>query len=460
MVDVNDREKWPEMVEAIKNADLNVDQVYFLRLDNNYPLYPVYSYEIRNQWGRFQANFKVRDLDIRHLTLNQPHHLHKERQDNYFFVTYVLRERRDGSRILVCYQMNFEKIVTLMDAYLRDLQDRFYVSIVDFENNGVYGQPISRNSKYFWETRFPTTVYKWILQIVPRNYADLELGVKKGRRTNLFFIILSMTTIFFSLAIIYIAWQRDRQLRLLKESFISNVSHELKTPLSLIRMFSEILITGRVKNEEKKFEYYRIIHNESDRMTRLINNLLDFANLIRGIERKYFERTNIAQLITESIDAYKYEVEKAGFVLNCDIDRNVPDSFADPNAITMAFFNLLDNSIKYSGDQKQIDIRVKRGDGFIDLSVTDKGIGIPFFEQNKIFDRFYRGAEPSVRRIRGSGIGLSITKHVARLHSAEVFVKSEPGKGSAFTLRFPIRPIPEGTKDQNRADLRDKTMGN
>ena len=91
-----------------------------------------------------------------------------------------------------------------------------------------------------------------------------------------------MSLIFISLAIIYIAWRRDRQLRQLKEDFISNVSHELKTPLSLIRMFSEILVMGRVKNEEKRAEYYRIIHNESDRMSRLINNLLDFANLVRG----------------------------------------------------------------------------------------------------------------------------------------------------------------------------------
>jgi two-component system, OmpR family, phosphate regulon sensor histidine kinase PhoR len=452
IIDVDNKAKWPEMVDTVKKADLNVDQVYFLRPPSNYPIYPPYSYEIRNQWGRFRASFKMEDLNLGSIPLNQPHHLHKERPDNYFFVTYSLRETRDGSRILVCYQMNFDKMVALLDWHLRDLQN-FYVSIVDYDNNGVYGQPISRSSKYFYEARFPTTLYKWILQIVPRNYTELEIGLKKQRRAYLFFIILSVTTIFFSLTIIYVAWQRDRQLRQLKENFISNVSHELKTPLSLIRMFSEILVTGRVNSEDKKGEYYRIIYNESDRMSRLIHNLLDFANLVRGVEHKHFEMTNIAQIVMKALEAYRYEVQKDGFVLNLETAPNIPDIYADPNAITMAFFNLLENSVKYSGDQKQIDVRIARNGECLDISVMDRGIGIPEAEQQKIFDQFYRGNDAAVRRIRGSGIGLAITRRVARMHGGEVRVESEPGKGSTFTLRIPILEDP-------KFETRDPKLGN
>jgi two-component system phosphate regulon sensor histidine kinase PhoR len=443
MVDVDEPSKWPTMVAAIKEADLNVDQVYFLKPDSNYPLYPPYSYDIRNQWGAFRASFDVKELDLNHLALNQPHHLHKELPSKYFFATFVVKETAAGSRIVVCYQMNFDKMVALLDKGLRDLQNGFYVSIVDYENKGVYGQPISRASKYFFETRFPSTLYKWILQIVPRNYAELEQGVQNQRRTNLYFIILSMSLTFISLTIIYIGWRRDRQLRQLKENFIGNVSHELKTPLSLIRMFSEILVMGRVNGDDKKLEYYRIIHSESDRMSRLINNLLDFANLVRGIEHKHFEKTNIAQLVAKALEAYRYEIQKDGFQVNLETAPGIPDSFADPNAITMAFFNLLDNSVKYSGGQKQIDVRIERINGFVDLTVIDKGIGIPAAEQQKIFDKFYRGSESFVRRIRGSGIGLAITKHVAEMHGGEVLVVSEPGKGSTFTLRIPIRTTPE-----------------
>jgi two-component system, OmpR family, phosphate regulon sensor histidine kinase PhoR len=440
MVDVNDPKKWPEMVEAVKKADLNVDQVYFLRPGSNYPVYPPYSYEIKNQWGAFRASFNVREIDVDHLVLNQPHHLHKERQDNYFFATFVLKETSKGLRYLVCFQMNLDKVTALLDKNLRDLQDRFYISIVDYENNGIYGQPLSRSSsKYFYETRFPDTLYKWVLQILPRKYMEIEQGVKNRRRINLYFIILSMSLIFISLAIIYVGWRHDRQLRRLKENFISNVSHELKTPLSLIRMFSEILIMGRVAAEDKKQEYYRIINNESDRMSRLINNLLDFANLIRGIEHKHFEKANISQLVTKALEAYGYEIQKDGFQLNLQTKTDIPDSFVDPNAITMAFLNLLDNSVKYSGDQKEIEVRIEQTNGFIDLSVVDKGIGIPISEQQRIFDKFYRGNDAAVRGIRGSGIGLSITKHVAEMHGGDILVKSEPGKGSTFTLRIPIR---------------------
>jgi len=448
MVDVNEPAKWPEMVDAIKKADLNVDQVYFLRLDSDYPLYPPYSYDIRNEWGAFRASFKVRDLDLDQRELNQPHHLHMERANKYFFATYIVKETRNGTRIVVCYQMNVDKIIALADRLLRDLQDRFYVSIVDFENNGVYGQPISRSSKYYQEKIFPSTLYKWILQMVPRNYTELEQGVQNQRRTNLFLIILSMLLTFISLAIIYIGWQHDRQLRQLKENFISNVSHELKTPLSLIRMFSEILVMGRVKDEDKRLEYYRIIYNESDRMSRLIANLLDFANLIRGIEHKHFEKTNISQLVSKALEAYRHEILKEGFELNVEADPEVPDSFADPNAITMAFLNLLDNSRKYSKEHKRIDVKVGRDNGFVTLSVTDQGVGIPEVERHKIFDKFYRGSDPSVRRIRGSGIGLSITKHVAEMHGGEVLVQSEPGKGSTFTLKIPIRKSPDDSRFQ------------
>ena len=446
MVDVDDRPKWPDMAAAIKDADLNVDQVYFLRPDSNYPLYPPYSHEIRNQWGAFRSSFDPKELGVNNLSLNQPHHLHKERHNNYFFATFILKETRKGNRILVCFQMNFDKISALLDKNLRDLHDRFDVSVVDYENNVVYGKPISRSTKYFHETRFPNTLYKWFLQIVPRNYTELELGVQNQLRYNLYFIILSMSLIFISLAIIYIAWQRDRQLRQLKEDFIGNVSHELKTPLSLISMFSEILATGRIQEESKKQDYYRIIHSESDRMSRLILNLLDFANLGRGADSRHFEKINIAQLVAKALEAYRHEIQKEGFQVNVQINPDVPDSFADPNAITMALFNLLENSVKYSADQKRIDVRVDRNNGFVDLTVVDQGIGIPPAEQHKIFDKFYRGREASVRRVRGSGIGLAITKHVAEMHGGEVLVQSEPGKGSTFTLRIPIREALEDPK--------------
>jgi two-component system phosphate regulon sensor histidine kinase PhoR len=443
MVDVNEPSEWPAIVANIQKADLNVDEVYFLRLPHNYPVYPDYTPEIRNLWGAFRNSFNIKEIDLGRLAVNQPHHLHKERPDNYFFASYVLKEASQGQKYLVCFQMNNERIIALLDRYLRDLQTNYYVSIVDFENNGIYGQPISRSSKYFYETRFPTTLYKWILQIVPRNYTEIERDVRNQRRTNLFLIVMSITLIFSSLAIIYVAGRRERQLRQLKEDFISNVSHELKTPLSLIGMFSEILKTDRVKSQETRMEYYGIIHNEAERMGHLISNLLDFASLERGQRAKHFEAVNIAQLVSRELEAYHYQIQKEGFQLTAEMEEGTPEILADPTAISMALFNLLDNSVKYSGDGKQIKVKVVQENGYIDVSVMDKGPGIPVEEQQKIFEKFYRGSTAVGRKVRGSGIGLSITKHVAEMHGGVVLVDSKVGEGSTFTLRIPIRKPPE-----------------
>ena len=440
MIDVDDPEMWSEQAEAVRTSELNVDQVYLFDPGNSYPIYPRYSSEIRNHWLVFRANFDIFEIDFERMTPGQPYHLHKKLAKGYFFVTYVLRETLEGKRVLVCFQMNLEKIHELFDFRLHDLEDKFYVSILDYDNTVIYGQSLSRSSRVY-EERFHSTLYKWMLQIQPRDYAELEAGVANERRSRQFFIMLSMLLTACSLAIIYVGWRRDRQLRQLKDNFISNVSHELKTPLSLIGMFSEMLATDRVRREEKKQEYYRIIHSESDRMTRLIGNLLDFANLSRGVTQKHFEKTNIARLVTEALEGYRYEAEKTGITITAEIASDIPDSLASPNSIMMAFLNLLDNAIKYSGDQKEIEVRVEHDGETAKITVKDRGVGIPLSEQERIFDKFYRVNAPQILKVRGSGIGLAITRHAAELHGGDISVSSEPGRGSEFTLKIPLTRV-------------------
>jgi two-component system phosphate regulon sensor histidine kinase PhoR len=442
MADVNEPSRWREVNDAIKKADLGVDQVWFLSLNGNL-LYPAWSPEIKDLYSTFMRSFKTRELNLDRLRPDETNHLHKERREDYFFASYVIKENRRGEKILVCFQMNHGKILALLDRYLKDLRSVYYVSVVDYENNGVSGPPLDR-VKYFHESRFPSTFYKWLLQVVPRNYSEMERVARVQRRTNFFFIIMSISLIFLSLVIIYFVVRRERQLIQLKADFIGNVSHELKTPLALIRMFSEILTTGRVKNDESKLEYYRIIHKESDRMSRLINNLLDFARLERGAQTRHFEKINIADLVKRELETYRYRIQKDGFQLVSRLEDPLPETLADAHSLTLAFFNLLDNSVKYSEDHKQITVSVIKNDGYIDLSVADQGLGIPGNEQQRIFEKFYRGSNAAVLKTRGSGIGLAITKHVAEMHGGEVLVESEPGHGSTFTLRIPIREAPAG----------------
>ncbi len=442
MINVDDPKTWPAAADLIRKADFSVDQVFIFRLGSSYPAFPPYAREISVAWALVRSSYM--ELDKGHLVLNQTNHLHKERDDNYFFTSYVLKEDIHGAKYVIFFQMNIEKILALTDRYLRKLQPDFYVSIVDFDNIRVDPrfQPIAGNAKYFLEKRFPSTLYKWLVQVVPRNYSEMERNAGNRRRANLFLIILSMAMIFCSLAIIYVVGRRERQLSQLKEDFISNVSHELKTPLSLIRMFSEMLVTNRVRNDAARQEYYAIIHGESDRMSRLITNLLDFARLEREPHSLHLCKTNLAQLAVKELEAFRHQIQKDGFELITHLDPTVPDTMADPNAISMALFNLLDNSVKYSVDRKQVTVSVSRTNGFVDLAVRDEGIGIPESERHKIFDKFFRGSAAEAKNIRGNGIGLAITRQVAEMHGGEVRVESEPGRGSTFTLRIPIRDGP------------------
>ncbi|MFH1573375.1 MAG: HAMP domain-containing sensor histidine kinase [Acidobacteriota bacterium] len=441
LVDVDEPGRWPEFAETIRSGDFNVEQVYFLRPDDNYPLYPPFSYDIRDSWNAFRLGFRLSELNLNRLVPDQVHHLHKERADNYFFASYVLKESSKGERYIVCFQMSQEKILVMLDRFLRDLRPNFYVSIVDFDSNGVYSQPISRSGTYFYERRFPTTLYKWLLQVVPRNYTEIETNARNQRRIYLVLIVASMLLIFCSVAVIYVAGTRERQLAQLKEDFISHVSHELKTPLSLISMFSEILLSGRSRTEQATQEYYGIIHTESNRMMLLVNNLLDFARFDRESGALRWERINIAGLVDRELEGYRIQVQRDGFQITKEIEQDIPDTLADPTAITTAFFNLLDNSVKYSGERKEILVQVRRSDGFVDLSVSDQGPGIPADEHEKIFEKFYRGSSAARAQVRGSGIGLSITKRVAEMHGGEVRVHSRPGAGSRFTLRIPLREV-------------------
>ena len=438
MVDVDNPDSWGEVIERIKSEDFNIDQVWIVDPETCEIVYPPWQEDLRQFYYPFRRSFHCRELELSRLQPGETNHLHKDWQDDYFFASYALKENRDGARLLLVFQTNPSKIIDLIDKYLRDLSG-YHVSIVDFDNNAIYNEPVIRSGKYFHESRFPSTFYKWILQIAPRSFSEIESEIAGQRRLTLFLITLSMLLVASSVVVIYFAGRRERQLVRLKEDFISNVSHELKTPLSLIRMFSEILVSKKVRDDTARQEYYGIIHKESGRMDRLIANLLDFASLEQGRREDRFEMTNVSMLVSEGLSAYRHQIESQGFEVQCLLDPETPEILADSKALTMAFFNLLDNALKYSGGGKHITISVGRSDGHIELAVTDRGVGIAPGEQERIFEKFYRGNSAQVQLIRGSGIGLSITKHVAQMHRGRVLIESEPGKGSKFTLRIPLR---------------------
>src|SRR3989440_5985448 len=224
----------------------------------------------------------------------------------------------------------------------------------------------------------------------------------------------------------------------LKSDFVSNVSHEVRTPLALIRLYAETLELGRITTKEKKHQYYRIIRKESDRLTALINNILDFSRIEAGHKQYEFRDTDIADLVRNTLDSYRYQIQQQGFALEEAIDSDLPAIRVDREAIARALVNLVNNALKYSQDEKYLGVKLYRDNGAVKLEVADHGIGIARRDQSKIFEKFYRAGDPLVHNTKGSGLGLSLVRHITDAHGGDIAVESTPGRGSKFILSLPL----------------------
>jgi signal transduction histidine kinase len=290
---------------------------------------------------------------------------------------------------------------------------------------------------------------------VSRNFADvfpgLTLGIKfQGTSVDALgrswvqrsFLTLGVLSLLLcgGLVLTYRSVSKEVALAKLKSDFVSNVSHELRTPLSLIRLYAETLELGRVKGQAKVEEYYRIIRKESERLTALINNILDFSRIEAGRKEYEFRQTDLAELVSNTLDTYRDQIDEHGFTFEQRIDSDIPAVSVDREAIARSLVNLVNNALKYSDREKFLGVKLYRVDRVLKLEVADRGIGIPRTEQSKIFEKFYRAGDPLVHNTKGSGLGLSLVRHIAHAHGGEVAVESTPGKGSTFTLTLPLDP--------------------
>ena len=297
------------------------------------------------------------------------------------------------------------------------------------------------DGKAEWERPFPP----WIL-------GGLTMGIKYQGITvaelgNRFFRYNYLTLGALSILMIGGIWltyrnvYREMKLARLKSDFVANVSHELRTPLALIRLYAETLELGRLTAKEKYQEYFRIIREESERLTALINNILDFSRIEAGRKEYEFKETNLPELVCSTLDSYRFQIEQNGFAFEEKIDHDIPPVNVDREAIARSLLNLVNNALKYSKDQKYIAVRLYRANGSVKLEVSDRGIGIPASEHDKIFEKFYRCGDPLVHNIKGSGLGLSLVRHIARAHGGDVQVESAPEKGSKFTIELPLNLV-------------------
>jgi signal transduction histidine kinase len=266
-----------------------------------------------------------------------------------------------------------------------------------------------------------------------------EIGAKILRNNYIILAALSLVMAG-GVFLTYRNISREMKLARLKSDFVANVSHELRTPLALIRLYAETLELGRLTAQEKYQEYFRIIREESERLTALINNILDFSRIEAGRKEYEFKETNLAELVRTTLDSYRFQIEQNGFAFEENISGDIPPVNVDREAIARSLLNLVNNALKYSKDQKYIGVSLYRSNGSVKLEVQDRGIGIAAADQDKIFEKFYRCGDPLVHNTKGSGLGLSLVRHIAQAHGGNVFVESVPDKGSKFTIALPIDP--------------------
>jgi signal transduction histidine kinase len=310
------------------------------------------------------------------------------------------------------------------------------VSVLDESGRDVY---VNRAGPRHREISLPFSpaLRQWKLGI---GYQDNTVaGLARAQfRQSLILTILGLGVLLIGLALVLRTAARELNLAQAKETFVGNVSHELKTPLALIRLFGETLEMGRVDNLDEARYYGKIISRESGRLTSLINNILDFSRIEAGRRQYQSVQSDLGEICEQVLQSYEYQLHKEGFELSKRIDSRLPPILVDPEAITQAIINLLNNAMKYSARTRRIDVGVRQQGQNLLVEITDSGIGIARAEQRKIFEKFYRVSTGLVQETRGTGLGLAIVKHIVEAHRGKILVDSVPGKGSRFTIVLPI----------------------
>jgi signal transduction histidine kinase len=282
----------------------------------------------------------------------------------------------------------------------------------------------------------------WRVVLGPEETTFAVPQKKLGLSLQQWFYVLSLAFIvaltFFGGHLLRRDARRETRLAELRSQFVSSVSHELKTPLTAIGMYAETLQAQAQPDPRIQAEYLETIVNETGRLGRLLNNVLDFSRIERGQKNYFMQPADLAGVLRSVARTMKFPLTEEGFDFHMEIAERVPPIRMDSDAIEQAVLNLLSNAMKYSGESRRIDLRLAVENESAVIRVMDSGVGIAPEEQPRIFEKFYRVQTPESRAISGTGLGLALVRHIAEAHHGTVEVASAPRRGSTFTIRLPL----------------------
>lgn len=411
------------------------------------------------------------DMDIATQPPDELRHLHREYAQQSYLISYWQRLHAGRRYVVVAWhdigRIVRETLPTLYDEIANAAAPGHdapkvasRVNVVDEEGRIIYGPPL-RTSEFTVAVRFPTTLYNWRVQVSPLASEELASRVENRRLLEVTMVSLSgIIIVAGAFAMVFLA-EKERRISALKSEFVANVSHELKTPLALVRMFAEMLQSGRVAGADKRKEYLDIIVRESERLSALIENVLDFARLERGRGNYEFAEGDVGDAVSRAANAYQYRAEREGVKLVLDVESDLPRARIDERAIQLAVINLVDNALKYAPGGREILVRAKTYRRGVRVDVVDGGPGVAPEDRLRIFDRFVRlsGArgrddEPGRGPVRGSGIGLALVKHIAESHGGQAWVEGMPDgtAGSVFSFTVPARRALDGAPSPTKVD--------
>jgi signal transduction histidine kinase len=349
------------------------------------------------------------------------------------YAAYVIEELNPGAKPAYLDRYQFAE----------ELQERFSPQ-PGLRENLVYESPEFSGRRVFYRTDSSGRISGFSVNLDWVNHTLLpelqaKLSANAGGRPELIYgagIGLVMLIVSAGVILLLRDVSREARINRLRSDFVSSVSHELKTPITLIRLYSETLLRHAAISADERSEFHRIIVRESERLTRLIEQVLTFSRVERGVQKYNLEAGDLSPVISGVVDDYKEFIERSGFSLTRTIAESTPPVRFDPAALTQAIVNLLDNAVKYSAHSRDIAVRLDVNGENVTVEVEDHGVGIPSAEHQRIFERFYRAQNDNGKG--GSGLGLFMVRHVMDAHGGRAEVDSEPGRGSRFRLILPV----------------------